>query len=377
MASIPINIFQFEALAKERLSKSGYDFIAGGAADEITLRRTRTVFDSIMVRPRILVDVSQRDLSTTVLGQRIEFPIMLDPAGGHKDAHPDGELASARAAGAMGTAMVLSSGSDYNLEEVAQAANGPIWFQQFLYRDPGLTKSLAQRAEDAGYTALCITLDCTVSGKRERHIQNSYSRPTLPNYAGVELPIYSWALEDIAHGNQGGIQSLIDPSATWATLDWLAANTSLPLVAKGVLTAEDARLCVEHGMKAVIVSNHGARHLDTTFASIEVLPEIVDEVDDKLEIYMDGGIRRGTDVFKALALGARAVLIGRPVFWGLAVDGEVGVRAVLQMLRDELDVAMGQCGRTTIDSIDISLLGTVSPLMSVLLSAQSLKLPQL
>ncbi len=377
MASIPVNIFQFEALAKERLPETKYDFIAGGAADEITLRRARTVFDSIVLKPRILVDVSQRDLSTTVLGQRIQFPVMLDPAGGHRDAHPEGELATVRASGSMGTVMVLSSGSDYVLEEVAQAATGPIWFQQFLFRDQSLTKSLAQRAEDAGYTALCLTLDCTVSGKRERNIQNSYSRPPLPNYAGMELPVYSWALEDIARGNQGGIQSLIDPSATWSNLDWLAANTSLPLVAKGILTAEDARLCVEHGVKALIVSNHGARHLDTTFATIEVLPEIVDAVEGQIEVYMDGGIRRGTDVLKALALGARAVLIGRPVFWGLAVDGEAGVCAVLQMLRDELDVAMGQCGRPTIESIDSSLLGTISPLMSVLPQPQGLKLPQL
>ena len=170
---------------------------------------------------------------------------------------------------------------------------------------------------------------------------------------------------------------MIDRSATWPYLDWLAANTPLPLVVKGIMTAEDGRQCVEHGVRGAIVSNHGARQLDTTFASVEVLPEVVEAVDGRTEVYLDGGIRRGTDVLKALALGARAVLIGRPLFWGLAVDGEAGLRAVLQMLRDELEMAMGMCGRPTIQSIDRSLLGTMSPLLSVLHPPQGLRFPQL
>ena len=370
----PVNIFEYEALAKARLPQAEYDFIAGGAADEITLQRTRAVFDAIMLRPRMLVDISQRDLSTTVLGQRIEFPIMVDPAGHHGRAHPDAELATARAAGAMGTVMILSSGSTYTLEEVAKAATGPIWFQQYLYKDRGLTKLMAQRAQGAGYRALCLTLDSTVRAKRERNIRNAYSNPSSPNYAGLELPDYSWGLSTDA---PRGVNELVDRSATWAYLDWLADNTPLPLVVKGIMTGEDARLCVEHGVRGVIVSNHGARQLDTTFASVEVLPEVVEAVDGRLEVYLDGGIRRGTDVLKALALGARAVLIGRPLFWGLAVDGEPGLRAVLQMLRDELEMAMGMCGRPTIQSIDVSLLGTVSPLLSVLHQPQGLRLPRL
>lgn len=370
----PVNIFEYEALARERLPQAEYDFIAGGATDEITLRRTRAAFDSIMLRPQMLVDISQRDLSTTVLGQRIEFPVLLDPAGGHGRAHRDGELATAKAAGAMGTVMLLSSGSSYTLEEVAQAATGPIWFQQYLYRDRGLTLAMAQRAQEAGYSALCLTLDSTVRAKRERNIRNSYSSPPSPNYAGLELREYSW---DLSSDAPRGINDLVDRAATWPQLDWLAANTSLPLLVKGIMTGEDARRCVEHGVKALIVSNHGARQLDTTFASIEVLPEVVAAADGRLEVYLDGGIRRGTDVLKALALGARAVLIGRPLFWGLAVDGEAGLRTVLQMLKDELDIAMGMCGRPTIDSIDISLLGTMSPLMSVLAQPQGIRLPQL
>ena len=375
MAVGPVNIFEFQELAEQGLPKAEADFIAGGATDEITLRRTRAAFDSIMLRPRMLVDISQRDLSTTVLGQRIEFPVMLDPTGGHGRAHPEGELATARAAGAMGTVMLLSSGSTYTLEEVSEAASGPIWFQQYLYKDRGLTKSMAQRAQDAGYTGLCITLDSTIRAKRERNIRNSYTSSPSPNYAGLELvERQAW---DLSSDAPVGVNALINRSATWSELEWLAANTSLPLLVKGIMTGEDARLCVDHGPKALIVSNHGARQLDTTFASIEVLPEVVAAVDGRLEVYLDGGIRRGTDVLKALALGARAVLIGRPLFWGLAVDGEAGLRAVLQMLWDELDIAMGMCGRPTIDSIDISLLGTVSPLVSVLPQPQGLRLPQI
>jgi len=370
----PVNIFEYEALAKERLPQAEYDFIAGGATDEITLRRTRAVFDAIMLRPRMLVDISQRDLSTTVLGQRIEFPIMVDPAGAHGRAHPDAELATVKAAGALGTVMILSSGSTYTLEEVAKAATGPIWFQQYLYTDRGLTKLMAERAQAVGYRALCLTLDSTVRAKRERNIRHNYSNPPSPNYAGLEVQEMSWSTSSDA---PRGVNRLIDRSATWPYLDWLAANTPLPLVVKGIMTAEDGRQCVEHGVRGVIVSNHGARQLDTTFASVEVLPEVVEAVDRRIEVYLDGGIRRGTDVLKALALGARAVLIGRPLFWGLAVDGEAGLRAVLQMLRDELEMAMCMCGRPTIESIDISLLGTVSPLLSVLHPPTGLRLSHL
>jgi 4-hydroxymandelate oxidase len=233
---------------------------------------------------------------------------------------------------------------------------------------------MAQRAQDAGYSALCLTLDSTVRAKRERNIRNNYSNPPSPNYAGLELQEMSWSFTSDA---PRGANDLIDRAATWSYLDWLADNTPLPLVVKGIMTGEDARLCVEHGVKGVIVSNHGARQLDTTFASVEVLPEVVEAVDGRLEVYLDGGIRRGTDVLKALALGARAVLIGRPLFWGLAVDGELGLRAVIQMLRDELEMAMGMCGRATIQSVDISLLGTVSPLLSVLHQPQALRRRQL
>ena len=362
MTSQPVNVFEYEELAKARISKGDYDFIAGGATDEITIRRTRAVFDSIMIRPRMMVDITHRELSTTVLGQKINLPVMLDPAGNHSAAHPDAEVASVKAAGAAGTVMVLSSHASRTLEEVATAATGPLWFQQYLFKDKGLTLEMAARAEEAGYSALCLTVDAKVKPKRERNIRNDYKSPLSPNYAQLDMGTHYWKF---AADAPAGPLDIRDSAATWPDIDWLAANIRLPVVVKGIMTGEDGRQCAEHGAKAVIVSNHGGRYLDTTFATIEVLPEVVEAAGENIEVYLDGGIRRGTDIFKALALGARAVLIGRPLFWGLAVDGEAGALAVLQMLRDELDTTMGMCGRTTIDSIGKGAIGTVSPLLGL------------
>ncbi|MFQ6028695.1 MAG: alpha-hydroxy acid oxidase [Dehalococcoidia bacterium] len=362
MSTEPVNIFEYEALAKEKIEQGHYDFIAGGATDEITIRRTRAVLDSIMMRPRMMVDISQRDLSTTVLGQEISFPVMLDPAGNHSSAHPEAELATARAAGAAGTVMVLSAQSSRTLEEVAEAATGPIWCQQYFFKDQGLTLEMARRAEEAGYSALCVTLDAKVKPKRERNIRNNYQGNPSPNYVDLDLSGRNWTFGLDA---PSGANDIRDTASTWADLDWLAANTRLPLVTKGIMTAEDAKLSADHGAKGVIVSNHGGRYLDTTLATIEVLPGAVEAVNGNAEVYMDGGVRRGSDIFKALALGARSVLIGRPMFWGLAVNGEEGLRAVLNILRDELDATMGMCGRSTIESIDMDTLVTVSPLLSL------------
>ncbi len=367
----PVNIYEYEEIARAKLGQGEYDFIAGAATDEITLRRTRAVLDSIIMKPRMLVDISQRDLSATVLGQKISFPVMLDPAGNHRAAHPDAELATVRAAGAAGTLMALSAQASRTLEEVAQAATGPIWFQQYFFKDRGLTLEMARRAEEAGYSALCLTVDAKVKPKRERNIRNDYQGPASPNYAAdLNLAASNWSFGLDA---PTGANDIRDPAAAWEDLDWLAANTRLPLVVKGIMVAEDGYQSAEHGAKAVIVSNHGARYLDTTFATIEVLPEVVDAVDRKIEVYLDGGIRRGSDIFKALALGARAVLIGRPLFWGLAVNGEDGVKAVLELLRDELDATMGMCGKTTVESIDRDSLGGLSPLLSLFPAAPQLR----
>ena len=352
----PVNLFEYEALAKTRLTKAIYDHIAGGATDEITLRRTRAVYDSIMLRPRMLADVDKVQLETTALGAHISYPVMIAPAGDHGRAHPDGELATARATGAAGTLMCVSAGAAYTLEQVAKAATGPLWFQQYFYKDPGITLEFAKRAEAAGYRALCITLDSQVPAKRERNLRNGYKAVPGPNYRTDE-------------------EKDVDRKATWAQMDWLGGKTRLPLIAKGIMTQEDARLCVEHGAKAVAVSNHGARQLDTTFAAIEALPEVAAAIGTRAEVYVDGGIRRGTDIVKAIALGARAVFVGRPVFWGLAVNGEAGARAVLEMLRDELATAMAMCGRPTIGSIDRSAVGMVSPLLSLFPTSPETGLP--
>ena len=362
MAPDPVNIFEYEEIAKKQLNKGDYDFIAGAATDEITLRRTREVLDSIIMKPRMMVDISQRDLGTTVLGEKISFPVMLDPAGNHGAAHIEAELASARAAGAAGTVMILSSHSAKTLEDVAEAATGPIWFQQYFFKDREMTLGMAARAEEAGYSALCLTLDAKIKPKRERNLRNNYVGSSSPNYAHLDLSTHTWKFGADAPAGPSDIR---DPASTWEDLDWLAANTKLPVVVKGIMVGEDGRQSAEHGAKGVIVSNHGARYLDTTLATIEVLPEVVEAVDGRIEVYMDGGIRRGSDIFKALALGARAVLVGRPLFWGLAVDGENGVLSVLEMLRDELDATMGMCGRSTVDSIDLDTLGSVSPLQKL------------
>jgi (S)-2-hydroxy-acid oxidase len=350
MTHDPVNLFEYEQRASEQMSLSQYDYVAGGATDEITLKRNRMAFDNLLLRSRNLVDVSKIDTSTTVLGSRINTPVMLAPAGFHTRAHPDGELATARAAAAVGTVMVLSSSSSFPLEEVAAGATGDKWAQQFLYSNRDLTLSMAKRAEDAGFKAITLTLDSPPRPpKRERNIRNRYSQTPSPNYVGLEISDYDWGSAARA---QRGAGELIDASATWEYLDWLVERISLPIVAKGIMNAEDAQLCAEHGARAIIVSNHGARNLDTTPASIEVLPEIAAAVGDRLEVYLDSGVRRGTDVLKALALGARAVLIGRPLFWGLGVDGETGLTGVLNMLTDELELAMSMCGQTSVDAID-------------------------
>ncbi len=349
----PINLFDFEARAKQALPKHIWDFIEAGAFDEITTRRNRAALEAIALRPRFLVNVWERDLSTTVLGQKISLPVMLAPAGSHCVAHPEGELATARAAGAAGTMMWLSTSSNYSMEDVAGVATGPLVFQLY-HRGYDLTEMLVRRAEEAGYVAICLTADTPVPGPKERDIRNRYRRPQgleLGNFVGEPAMLGLVSGTDEA----SNWDAHYTPPLTWSELEWLRSLTSLPLVIKGIRTAEDARLCVENGVNGILVSNHGGRQIDGTLSSIETLPEIVEAVKGRAEIYMDSGIRRGTDVLRALALGARAVLIGRPLFWGLAVDGEAGVRMVLELLRQELDRAIAYCGATNVASVNRSL----------------------
>ena len=348
----PISLFDFEALARGRMDPHLWDYVEAGAGDEVTLRRNRAAFEGITVNPRFLVDVSSRDLSTTVLGQQISVPVMVTPAGGQRYVHPEGERATARAAGAAGTLMTLPSNSGYSIEEVAQVATGPLWFQLSHFGDE-VTELLVTRAEAAGYRAICLTVDAPVPSIRERDVRNGFSGQGEPSWGSLrDYPEVVDRNEALRRYIRGGPDTPAEtPEAhglTWDRLEWLQSLTSLPLLVKGIRTAEDAVLCAEHGVDGIVVSNHGARHLDGTLSSIETLPAIAEAVGDAVEVYLDSGVRRGMDVLKALALGARAVLIGRPVFWGLAVDGEEGVRRVLEILRTELDLAMAYCGRTRV-----------------------------
>jgi len=345
----PINLFEFEALAKERLPKEEYDYIAGGATDEISVERNRRAFESWALRPRVLTNVSSLDLSTTVLGTKVSLPILIAPCGGHKKAHPDGEFATYRAAAACGTIFAVSANASADFEDLARATKGHLWLQLYAFRDQEMTRSWLNRARKQGYEAVCITLDSQWPPKRERNIRNSYKQ-----MRGVNFPK--------AGPGETPVQGGGDPAATWDNLRWIKANTDLPVVAKGIMTGEDVDLCAEAGADAVIISNHGGRHLDNTLATIEVLSEAVVAAKGRLEILLDGGIRRGADVVKALALGAKAVFIGRPLFWGLAVDGERGVKRVLEMLREEMEITMAKCGRPTIASIDSTVLVKAPPL---------------
>ncbi len=346
-----LTVPDYEARARETMPTALFDRLFGtyGASIMTSNSNNLAAFEAIKLRPRVLADVSHRELSTEVLGQKISFPVMLAPTGTHQRAHPQGELASARAAGASGTIMGLSTASSYSIEEVAEVGTGPLWFQLYFFRDRELTEILVRRAQQAGYSALMLTVDNLGAGSREREHRYAYTLDAeriLKNFVGIDLPNLP---------NRDNFNYCFESALNWSDLEWLRSLTSMPLVIKGIQTAEDARLCAEYGVDGVIVSNHGGHNLEGTMGTIDILPEVVDAVGDRAEVFLDGGIRRGTDVLKTLALGAKAVFIGRPIFWGLSVNGEAGVGNVLDILRDELDVAMGLCGLTDVKKANPSL----------------------
>lgn len=348
-----LNLHDLEPLAQEKLPAPIFDFIAGGAEDEVTLRANRAAFEAITFRPRVLVDVSKIDTSTTVLGQALPFPVMLAPVAMHKLVHPHGEEATARAANSAGTVMILSTMSSVSIEDVAAAADGPKWFQLYCYSEKGVTERLVKRAEAAGFRALCLTVDVPRLGRRERDLRHVLEFPpdVIPQNFVQEIDMSSIPLKSQGSAISAYAASLMDQTLTWDTIAWLKSITSMPVIVKGILTPEDAVLAADHGAAAIVVSNHGGRQLDSSPASIAVLPEIVDAVGSRVDVVMDGGVRRGTDVLKALALGAKAVLIGRPYIWGLAASGESGVSQVLSLLRIELEWAMALCGVTSVDQV--------------------------
>jgi 4-hydroxymandelate oxidase len=350
-----VNVSDFEALARRRMRPAFFDYYAGGAEDERTLMRNRAGFERFVFLPRVLVDVGRVDTSTRVLGAPVSMPVLVAPTAYHRLADPEGETATARAAGAAGTLLTASTLSTCTLEEIASAASGPLWFQLYVYRDRSLTERLIARAQSAGYRALVLTVDTPRLGRRERDLRSRFRLPrgvVLANLAGEGQRRLRWDAQGsmAAYANEQ-----LDPSLTWEAVDWIRRAARLPIVLKGVMRPDDAARAVDAGIAGVWVSNHGGRQLDAEEATILALSGVVEAVRGRAEVFIDGGFRRGTDVLKAVALGARAALVGRPCLWGLAAAGEEGVKRVLCLLREELALSMALAGAPDIPSVDRSL----------------------
>lgn len=344
---LPLTVGDFERGAAEILPAGPYGYYAGGAGDEITLRDNEAAWRRIAIHPRVMVDVSAPDPATTLLGRARPHPLIVAPTAFQTLAHPEGERATARAAASTGAVFCLSSLATTSAAEAAAAApQGPRWLQLYVFRDRAISHELLAGAAAHGYEAIVLTVDLPVLGVRERDIHSGYvieATTAIPSVA--------------AGGRPGGLAmtavgELIDPTLTWDDVADLAGRSGLPLLVKGVLGARDAELAAEHGAAGVIVSNHGGRQLDTVVSGADALPAVADAVGDRVDVIVDGGVRRGTDVLKALALGARAVMIGRPVLWGLAVGGQAGAARVLELILGELEVALALAGVPVAGDLD-------------------------
>jgi len=388
------NVETLRRSARRVLPKVIFDFADGGAEDEVTLRRNESDFDALEIVPRVCAGPAERDLSVELFGRRLAFPVLIAPTGLSGILWPQGEVCAARAAHAAGTIYCQSHGSTCTIEELAAAAPGPRWFQVFLYRDRGLTASMVERAAAAGCEALILTVDNQVLGQRERDLANGFAIPPRLGLRGLfdvarhpRWLLRMKAARGIGFANYRGaagheddilslaayIARMLDPGLSWRDVAWLRGLWKGPFLLKGILHPEDARIAAEHGVDGLFVSNHGGRQLDGAISAIGALPEIADAVADRLVLLLDGGIRRGVDVLRALALGARAVAIGRPHWWGLAVAGEAGVALVLDIFRRELDRAMALSGCARIADIDRRLLaptGRGAPFARLRLVAQ-------
>ncbi len=350
-----------EQHARQRLDDNAWAYFAGGAADEITLRANRSAWDALTLWPRVLRPLAGGHTRIELLGRTLAHPVLLAPVAFQRMAHGDGELATAYAAAAMGAGLVLSTQATLPLETIAQAVlndagRGPLWFQLYLQHDRGFTRALVERAEAAGYEALVLTVDAPSSGARDRERRAGFRLP--PGIGAVNLaqmpPAPPVALQP---GQSALFDALLHQAPTWDDVAWLQSITRLPVLLKGVLHPADARQAAGMQVAGLVVSNHGGRTLDTAPATASALPRIVQAVDGSLPVLVDGGIRRGTDVLKAMALGASAVLVGRPVVWGLANAGAAGVAHVLRLLRDELEIAMALTGCATLADASPALLG--------------------
>ena len=345
----------FEPVAQQKMSHMAWEYVNAGAPDELPVRWNKEAYQRIRLKPQVLVDVAKLDPRTTLFGQAHAFPILLAPTSAHKLIHPDGELATARGAGAAGATMVVSSFSSTSLEDVAAVAKVPLWFQLYAKTDRGFTQDLVQRAQTAGYRALCLTVDAPVSGVRNRETRAKVQLPPLPNLRGLKAVVAGGSYRTDAREIYS---SILDPALSWKDLEWLCSFAKIPVLVKGVLNPDDADRAVKGGAAGIIVSNHGGRNLDTVPATIDALPSVADKIAGRVPVLVDGGIRRGTDVLKAIALGANAALIGRPYLYGLGVAGETGVTSVLKILQREFEMAMALTGRTSITRIDRSVLWT-------------------
>jgi L-lactate dehydrogenase (cytochrome) len=371
----------YRRLARRRLPRLAFDFIDGGADGEVTLRRNLAAFERLSLRPRHLVDVSSRSLETTVLGERVALPVLIAPTGMSRVAGHGGDVAGARAAAGAGAVFVVSTMSSDSIEDVRAAASGSLWFQLYLWAERAILERLLDRARAAGCRALVVTVDVPVIGNRRRDARNGFALPPRVRWrtAADLLRHPRWLahapsavgashfLDDAGVRPSGTMEHarlvnrlLANPGSSWRDLTWLRDRWDGPLLLKGTLTAEDARLAVECGVDGIVVSNHGGRQLDGAPASLDALVEVAEAVGDQVELLVDGGVRHGTDVIKARALGARAVLVGRPWLYGLAAAGEAGVAGVLEILRTEIDRALALLGRPRFDDVDASVVGTLT-----------------
>ncbi|NBT25558.1 MAG: alpha-hydroxy-acid oxidizing protein [Actinobacteria bacterium] len=367
------NVDDLRLLAKRRLPGGVFDYFDGAAEDEVTKIENSSAFSKVELRPRVLVDVSSIDTSTTIMGQPVPFPIALSPTGFTRIAHPAGELAVARVAGAVSLPYTLSTLGTRSIEEVAKVATGPLWYQLYVWKDRGLSRELVERARDNGYKAIMLTVDTPVFGRRERDVRRGF---TLPPKIGLETfvdgilhPKWTWDFvrsEPITFSAVAGrksvdgstavtlsdyVNSQFDPTLSWKDLDWIREVSGLPLMLKGIQSVEDAKLAVELGVDAIALSNHGGRQYDGAPAPVALLPRVVDAVGDSIEVLVDGGVRRGSDVVKACALGARAVMFGRPYLYGLGAGGEMGVRWAIDHITSGVTRTMGLIGETSITKL--------------------------
>lgn len=350
-----VTLDDWEPLAKERLDPMAYAYLVGGAGDEVTLRGNIEGFARIRLRPRMLVDVSSIDTSTLLFGQTLKVPVLLAPVAYQKLIHPDGELESVRGANAAGIPFVASTSATTSIEDIARESTVAPWFQLYGSHDREFTKDLVDRARESGCTVLCFTVDAPVRGQRDRDTRVGFRLPP-----GIERPNFRNLNPQARAGNPRAegrsiYSPNLDPKLTWEYFEWLRSVAKMPVVLKGLVTAEDAGRAVSAGADGIVVSNHGGRVIDTVTPAIEALPEIVEATEGGVPILLDGGVRRGTDVIKAIALGASAVLIGRPYLYALAVEGAEGVRKCIDLLHREIEMAMAACGRPDVASIDRSL----------------------